>query len=123
MKFTRNLKYYLAINAVCTITYLISNNNSKPLLAFYLAIWLISFTVCYFTENRNRSRINLGLQYHVFTTVIMAIAISVSMITGMQSFNIIWNWIPIIALSVSLLIHYLFTRKTIKGIEPKSVFK
>jgi|GEM_PF-1931636 len=142
MKLTQNLKIYIILNLVTTtLFYWLTVFNdvgvertknadgtetistSMPLL--WLLIFFVSFLLLYKTDNIRGTRSNLGFAYHVAATVIVLLPVIAMLILwpftsyGFDPFLLL----PIAALSVSLLIHWFFTRKDPKGIEGKKVFK
>jgi len=142
MKLTRNLKVYVILNVISTaLFYWITVENdigvnktenadgsvtftsSMPLL--WLAIFALTWFLLYKTDSVRRTRSNLGFVYHVATIAIVLVPLLAVLAVSpfiSDSFDP-FIFIPVSALSLSLLIHWFFTRKNLKGFEAKSVFK
>ena len=143
MKLTRNLKIFILLNLVTSaLLYWLSvendigvktTNNSDgtvtisswmPLL--WMLIALISFFVLYKSDNQRSTRSNLGFSYHVAITGVVLLAYALGHIAFLSLGDgsaSIYDLIPVGALSFILGIHCFFARKTLKGHEPKKVFK
>ncbi len=141
MKLTRNLKVYTAfIILVSTIFYVMTMldvgtnttensdgtttiTSSIPL--YWFATVFIAFLLFYFTDKKRDSRSNLGLAYHIVTTAVVLLPLAIFSIYSIISKGMLdyFVLVPMGALIISLLIHWIATRRDLKGFESKKVFK
>lgn len=137
MKLTRNLKIYIVLSLIISgLVFWLSiindfgiqttNNadgtttitSSMPLI--WVGLLAVSFFVLYKSDSKRGTRANLGFAYHAATTVIVLIPIMVLLVVS--DFDV-YALIPLVALTLSLAIHWFFTRKDPKGLEGKKVFR
>jgi len=142
MKLTRNLKIFIAFNAITTgLLYWLTVLNdvgvetvknadgtetiSTSMPFVWMGILCVSWFVLYKTDSKRGSRSNLDFTYHCAMTAIVLLPFLVMLIAmpftsnGFDPYIVI----PFLALSVSLFVHWFFTRKNPKGIEAKKAFK
>lgn len=92
-------------------------------------LWVVSLVILFFilykTDSKRKSRTNLGFAYHLATGAVVLVTILSLTLIGLLNSNGLdyYLLIPAIAWGISLLIHWVATRTSIKGIEGKKVFK
>lgn len=142
MKLTRNLKLFIVFNLVITAAFYwlsvvndvgvetVKNADGTESISTSMPfVWMlliaIAFVVFYKTDNRRATRSDLAFKYHVSCVSVVFIPLFVTVILApftdiaFDAFLIV----PLVALSLSLAVHWFFARKTLKGHEPKIVFK
>jgi len=139
MKISRNLWIFCIINLISSIiffTYLgnavsgpdassTTQNWTLALIAplVYGFTWFLSALILGYNDKVRQSRSNIGIMYHLACIVVL----SVSIIYAAILFKDLRTWqfivLPILFNGISFLIHWLATRRYIKGISKSDAFK
>jgi hypothetical protein len=141
MKLTKNMIVFTVINTISSIVYFTllgkgigyTKTSSSPetyvttglIGAPFISglIWWISASVLAKLDKKRNTRLNVGLAYHALTTFILTVTFIYSYLM-FEAFH----WIDfliysIIAIALSLLVHWLAVRNNPKGIDSKKAFK
>ena len=141
MKLTKNMIVFAVINTISSIVYFtllakgigFTKTSSTPdtyvttgLIGapfIYGLIWWISANVLAKLDKKRNTRLNIGLAYHVISTLVLTVAIIYSYLM-FEAFH----WIdflvyPIIAMALSVLNHWLAVMNNPKGRDSKKAFK
>jgi hypothetical protein len=137
MKTTKYLIAFTALNTLSTVAFFVCidkgigitkvtnepNTYVTSLPFIYGLIWFISSGVFGKLDSVRKTRMNLGLAYHMASNIAMAIGMVFAVITLKELRT--WQFIvfPTLAMGVSYLVHWFFVRKTVKGIEIEKAFK
>lgn len=137
MKVSKNLKWFTVINLISSILFFTflskgifvsqvegeANTYVSYLPTIYGLIWFVSGLIFAGTDKARNSRFNLGLAYHLASTVVVIIAMVYAFLLFEVFRTVGFVVFPLLAMAVSLLIHWLVTRNNPKGIDKKEAFK
>lgn len=137
MKVSKNLKWFTVINLLSSILFFTflskgifvsqvegeANTYVSYLPTIYGLVWFVSGLIFAGTDKVRNSRFNLGLAYHLASTVVVIIAMVYAFLLFEVFRTVGFVVFPLLAMAVSLLIHWLATRNNPKGIDKKEAFK
>lgn len=131
MKLTPNLKTFAATNFVSSVAFFYLLDQTIDAKAWtqiwvlaigYGVVWFMSGLLLGKADNARNYRGNLGLMYHLVTTVIMTVtSIGAAFLLEHQEVSdTLW---VVGSANLSLLVHWLTTKDSPKGVNKKEAFK
>jgi cobalamin synthase len=132
MELTKNVKIFAAIGVINTAVFFpvlewLLNRSSQHdwvwlAAVVYGVVWFMAGMLLGRSDNARDYRGNLGLVYHSISTLIVLLG-AVPVAIFFENFNIMDTIWVMVAMGSSLLIHWLATRNSPKGIDKKEAFK
>jgi uncharacterized membrane protein len=139
MKLTRNLKIFTILSLILNISFVLSlkfdwltevtknadgtKTYSTYLPFYYMIALIIAYIALTKTDKVRQSRYDLELMYSAVFYISIIISVIVAMIIIPAFRNIYFPLIPVAITSAALALQWFTTRKKIKGMKTKSVFK